>query len=271
SARGATLHIVRPTSPVGLRLQTILEQPDAGCTWVEAIREPQDGLWTDAWIQLILRTNERRELLRERLQGGLVLVMHPALKPDVRTAGPDLWSIRSVVFELPPGNQASLVPTLPPPPPPLPSRFADAELLDIDLARWSETVDAMPASQRAQSLFELAERMRNAGQYQQAAKYSEKALSAAREWVQIQPEADGSILARALEALALDLAILGAEQGSIKLLEEAVGLRRTNAKLLVDGDLALANTLHRLGALASTLGDHGRAEATLREAASLLR
>lgn len=84
----------------------------AGCTWIVGLHAdtpgPSEGdapelrPWTLAWDTLFLRLNERRDRLRGRLQGGLVFVAPPGIKPRVREAAPDLWSVRELVIELRP-------------------------------------------------------------------------------------------------------------------------------------------------------------------------
>ncbi len=69
-----------------------------GCAWV-AVAE-QTPAWRAAWEQLMSRLNERRELLRERMKGGLVFVAPPALKAATRESAPDLWSIRSWALDV---------------------------------------------------------------------------------------------------------------------------------------------------------------------------
>jgi tetratricopeptide (TPR) repeat protein len=114
-----TLLLVRPSTPDELRsvLPMLLESPEpvrAGCTWIEAVREDSPGApeqpWTRAWDELFLRMNERRDALRARLKGGLVFAAPPGIKPRVRDAAPDLWSVRSLVIDLDamarPGNMA---------------------------------------------------------------------------------------------------------------------------------------------------------------------
>ncbi len=114
-----TLLLVRPSTPDELRsvLPMLLESPEpvrAGCTWIEAVREDSPGAreqpWTRAWDKLFLRMNERRDALRARLTGGLVFAAPPRIKPRVRDAAPDLWSVRSLVIDLEamarPGNVA---------------------------------------------------------------------------------------------------------------------------------------------------------------------
>ena len=73
--------------------------PGAGCTWVRCV-QPRTKEWEPAIGNLFLRLNERRDALRRRLSaGGLVFALHPSIKPLVRDAAPDLWSVRSLVLE----------------------------------------------------------------------------------------------------------------------------------------------------------------------------
>ncbi|AGP38765.1 tetratricopeptide repeat protein [Sorangium cellulosum] len=106
---GKRLHLVAPPEPSGLRslLPWLLTSPDlvqAGCIWIEAIRSDSPGAaerpWMRAWESLFLRTNEHRDTLRARLQGGLVFAAPPEIKPLVREAAPDLWSVNSLVIDL---------------------------------------------------------------------------------------------------------------------------------------------------------------------------
>ena len=109
--------LVRPSAPEELReiLPRLLEPEsvEAGCIWVEAIHldaihldastftDEKPGPWATAWDWTLMRTNEHREVLRRRLNGGLVYAAPPQWKPRARIAAPDLWSIRSLVLNLP--------------------------------------------------------------------------------------------------------------------------------------------------------------------------
>ena len=104
--------LVRPSAPEELReiLPRLLEPEsvEAGCIWVEAIRldastftDEEPGPWATAWDWTLMRTNEHREVLRRRMNGGLVYAAPPQWKPRARIAAPDLWSIRSLVLDLP--------------------------------------------------------------------------------------------------------------------------------------------------------------------------
>ena len=110
--RARSVHVLVPPSPneLGSLLQVLFEpaMTAKGLVWVEAIRaDPlrscadQPGPWTAAWDQLLLLLNERRDALSRHLQGGLMMVAPVAVKPRARVAAPDVWSIRSVVIEVP--------------------------------------------------------------------------------------------------------------------------------------------------------------------------
>lgn len=99
---------IRPTGPEEMRqvLPILLGRASSrvGCTWLSAVRADGPGVqgdWALAWDELLLRMNERRDALRRHLVGGLVLVGTESLKPKVRDVAPDLWSVRSLVLELP--------------------------------------------------------------------------------------------------------------------------------------------------------------------------
>ena len=106
------VRLVRPSAPEELReiLPRLLEPEsvEAGCIWVEAIHldastftDEEPGPWATAWDWTLMRTNEHREVLRRRMNGGLVYAAPPQWKPRARIAAPDVWSIRSLVLDLP--------------------------------------------------------------------------------------------------------------------------------------------------------------------------
>jgi len=112
-SRALTLQSLEPETPEELEaLLPRLFEPhsNTGCVWLEAPRidspgtDPNaSGSWTHAWSQLLLRLNERRDRLRRTLDCGLLLAAHSRIKPQVRDAAPDLWSVRSIVLEPIPG------------------------------------------------------------------------------------------------------------------------------------------------------------------------
>ena len=60
------------------------------------VRDDLTG-WGAAWRDLLLAMNERRDWIRSKLHGPLVLIMHPDMRRDVKYVAPDLWSYRSAV------------------------------------------------------------------------------------------------------------------------------------------------------------------------------
>jgi tetratricopeptide (TPR) repeat protein len=75
-----------------------LEAPlPAGCTWIQGTGLGQD--WADAWGRLLQALNHRRDSLRDRL-GGLVLVGPPTLKEQAQRTAADLWSVRDLLTEV---------------------------------------------------------------------------------------------------------------------------------------------------------------------------
>ncbi len=96
------LAVLEPATPT--ELADLLDDLEArgaappGCTWVAA---PQlaDDEWLAAWRTLLLAMNHRRDVLRARL-GGLVIVAPPAVKVVAQRESPDLWSVRDLLVEL---------------------------------------------------------------------------------------------------------------------------------------------------------------------------
>src|SRR5216683_3863364 len=101
---------VVPETPDELRsaLSDVFAKDSAavGCLWIECVRSDPPladgtaGPWTSAWDSLLLRANERREAIRRHLAGGLVFAAPSEIKPRVRDAAPDIWSLRSLVLEV---------------------------------------------------------------------------------------------------------------------------------------------------------------------------
>ena len=111
--RMQTVRSYHPSTPADLidvtsALMAEAWPDDCGCVWVEAVRVdspgltvPATGSWTDAWQHLLLRLNDHRDAVLRRANGALVLVAPVTLKAMTRDAAPDLWSVRSIVVELP--------------------------------------------------------------------------------------------------------------------------------------------------------------------------
>lgn len=229
-----TQRILRPGTPVelGRTLRQLLDGDAAGCTWIEAVRGGTvDGpAWTDAWVRLILRANERRELIRDRLAGGLVFVAHPDLKPELRRAGPDLWSIRNFVFELPAGAEledsrldgAELASegleerfegVLP--------SFVDPVLLDEDVRRSRDLLEYEGLAEQARTKERLAERLSAAGRFEKAAETSAEVVAMYRVLASQDPAAFEPELAQALSNLAVSFVQLDSHREAHRASEEA--------------------------------------------------
>ena len=111
--RALQVRRIHPESPDELRKlmpKLFSSLPDAGCVWVEVIAvdspilDDDVGPWAGAWDWLTMRLNERRDALRRRMAGPLIFAVHPEWKRRLRDAAPDLWSVRSLVLDLP-GNE----------------------------------------------------------------------------------------------------------------------------------------------------------------------
>jgi len=260
-SRGGVLTVLRPYQPQDLEhmLAEVLACADSAVIWVEAIRslDARGGEWTQAWMKAILRTNERRELVRERLGGGLVFAAHPDAKPVIREAGPDLWSIRSGVFELqPPRAQATrglgtdwtarearestraAVPTRRARSAPLPlslslsagpptRSFVDSTLLDTDVARAKAGFDlSLSATDLGRTTLRLADRLWQGGREREA-------LAATREAALHYRRAGPSAiveLARTLEAAGRRARLLGEHAAALDTGGEAIEIWRRLAE-----------------------------------------
>ncbi|MCA9493991.1 MAG: hypothetical protein KC621_28885, partial [Myxococcales bacterium] len=89
--------VLLPETPADLRevvRELVTRRTDAA--WLEATGS--GPAWEDAWRDVLVRLDERRERLR-RIDGGVILVGHPSTKELFRTAAPDLWSARALVLE----------------------------------------------------------------------------------------------------------------------------------------------------------------------------
>ena len=102
----------RPQAPP--ELATLLDDLELqspappGCTWVEAIHVASED-WKAAWTTFLQTLNHRRDTLRSRL-GGLVLVAAPEVKPIAFRVATDLWSVRVFLAEVAPGSAVPLEP-----------------------------------------------------------------------------------------------------------------------------------------------------------------
>jgi tetratricopeptide (TPR) repeat protein len=106
---GRALRLWRPESPAALRATTAhlveaAREQTSDCLWVEALAmDPPgaapDDAWSVAWMEFLMRTNERREVFVRHHRGGLVFVGPPALKAQAQERSPDLWAYRAMVTD----------------------------------------------------------------------------------------------------------------------------------------------------------------------------
>lgn len=273
--RSRTLRRLRPAAPSALlpSVASHLGSSVEETIWLEAVREP-GGLdsseeWTNAWTNLALRLNERRQLVRETFNGGLILVAHPELKSRLRGAAPDLWSVRTFVFDLP---AAALPPPVLPADGPLwieRASFVDGRLLARQLAHDSSPGTDTP-QQQARGSARLATRLWSTGRAQEAL---EHATLAVRQYgaLPLDP-ATRTDLGDALSMVSGLQRSTGNHAAAIAAAREAVEvlapLQRDDRPSSSDG---WARALVLLGLALSRAGRSADAQAPLQEAVTRLR
>lgn len=280
-AQGRGQRILEPRTPEALEdiIEAVLADPQTGCTWVEAVRGgaaiPNATLWANAWTRLILRANERRELLRGAMGGGLVFVAHADLKAKIRDAGPDLWSIRSFVLELPPGRDERE--------PAIITRsaqehgdarvdksFVELDLLDADLRRLPEALDGQDDAARAGILARTATQLRLANRFDEAATMWQQVVGLHRSLA--RDHGNLPKLAGALNQLGICLSEAGRREEALEAIREAVDIDRRLADQQPDAfRSALASSLNNLGNSLSSMGRRDEALAAALEAVDIHR
>src|SRR5215475_499480 len=83
-------------------------EPVPGLIWVTDRTGRSDNDWRQQWRAMLVRLNERRELLRLSLPTGLVVTGARWLLPLARDMAPDLWSYRSTVYLAGPASPADI-------------------------------------------------------------------------------------------------------------------------------------------------------------------
>ena len=91
-----SVHEIEPSTARAFATRLAVESP-AGVHWVIAPRDDSEA--ETAWGRALLALNERRDIYRERLSGGLVLDGPRLLAWWVRTLAPDLFSVRACVLQ----------------------------------------------------------------------------------------------------------------------------------------------------------------------------
>jgi len=104
--------------PLALQALQLPDRSNERGLWIEAVHadapasSDESSPWALAWDALMLRTNEQRDALRRNLKAPLLFVTHATIKPRIREAAPDLWSVRSIVVEIAPTPAASPLPPM---------------------------------------------------------------------------------------------------------------------------------------------------------------
>src|SRR5690606_80674 len=106
SATGRELVSLRPSRSEAIDevFEALLGGRRGAVAWVDLVRHDgvsQSGSWRTAWERLMLRLNERRELLRRRwARGGIVFATTLARFDETPALAPDLWTIRAMALRV---------------------------------------------------------------------------------------------------------------------------------------------------------------------------
>ncbi|MCL4207952.1 MAG: tetratricopeptide repeat protein, partial [Pirellulaceae bacterium] len=189
--------------PTILQRLGIADADPADAIWVRAEQgytAAERAAWRRAWETFFLRLNEHRDQLRRQWNGALIFELPAELKPIVRDAAPDLWSIRAIVLEpVEPGTRettAALGQSNDQPP-------ADQQLTDPLPEPLGARVRRSAAGEPEAWERDVQTRLREIGGWM-TGEQSAKAVEAARETVEILESHDAAhpLLSDALMALA---------------------------------------------------------------------
>jgi hypothetical protein len=198
--RGERLEVVVPSTPTELAssLPAVLAAAESGrSVWVECFelddRGDRDEPWTQAWLELLARANERRDRLRGGTKGGVLFVGLSLHLQSLRSVAPDLWSARGFTLHVPASPRPSCVlPQLSLPDALFPSSTL-ASIVD-ELERQGPA----PTVMRLELLVRAAAAALSEGRRKHAAAYAKQAR-------EIETESSAHVLLLVVEAL-LELA-----------------------------------------------------------------
>jgi tetratricopeptide (TPR) repeat protein len=279
--RGREQRVLRPDEPDALEqlLPELLADPDAGCTWIEAVRWTEavatvDAVaWSHAWGRFVLRANERRELIRKTLEGGLILAAHLDLKNEIRNAGPDLWSIRSFVFELPPGprdghEQTGVRGTVVERGSRTRSAFTpDPELLANDLRRLPDALKGRDERSRARIQEKLARHLHASGRHAEAVRAWREVVDLYRSVARQRPDDFLPQLAAALRELGDSLSETRQYGEAEQAYKESIAITERLHQTREHAEVAAA--LHGLADTLGARGRYGEAEQAYKESIAI--
>ncbi|HEY1538470.1 MAG TPA: hypothetical protein VGF63_03655 [Solirubrobacteraceae bacterium] len=264
-ARARRQQVLWPESPDALIAQAVhlaeLSTEGAlGCVWLTCLAVDDAGAhggqWQRAWDRALLALNQAREPLRRQLVAGLVVAAPHSVRPRVREAAPDLWSIRSLVIDLPGASGLPAPPDRPAERAPEPITRDRAQHMAAERPRQGAT----GSSPKARDLLRRADRLLAGGDPPQAIEPAQEALSLAR--AAHDPELVATILAVLADAESRSDDV-GAATDHIA---EAIELRRA-----MDDAAALAALLDRSADLALARGDLAAATAAYDESLTIRR
>jgi hypothetical protein len=82
-----------------IRTPSALHEHAAAPLWLD-LATGRDHVWERARDNLVVRLNEHRDLLRQRLRRPVILLLPSDYRPRLRELAPDLWSIRDFSLDL---------------------------------------------------------------------------------------------------------------------------------------------------------------------------
>ncbi len=234
-----------------------------GCVWLAALAVDDageiGGPWEQAWDRALLALNQAREPLRRRVGAGLLVAAPPRVRPRVREAAPDLWSIRAMVIDLdgsddrPPGRRV----------PEVVDATGELALRPQPSAR---AAGGPPDGPGEALLAEVRDLMRQADRLI-AVERAAEAVEIARDAVAIARAIDEpGTLAAALSVLSEAERVTGDNGGATDHVDEAIELLRAT-----DDHATLPMLLDRAGTLAQARGDSERADGAFTDLVAIAR
>jgi tetratricopeptide (TPR) repeat protein len=297
-SKNAPFVLLRPKSPA--ELAGLLDQIDdggpspPGCIWIEAL--PHLGkiaagldlkwsMWHEAWTTFLQSLNHRRDTLRSRL-GGLVLVGPPAVKTIAMRVSTDLWSVLAYLAEIDDTLSSHSVSTL------LWIDGVPPEIIREITLLLGEDVDTSrngPRSTRLQELVgwalesgrpgtaavllaRLATLDKKADDYPSAIGRLQEAVDLHRQLTAAGVDTFQTEFARSLAGLGRAFSVVGRAGDAVPLFEEAVGFYRGLVGVVpgrYEGELA--GSLAGLGRAFSVVGRAGDAVPLFEEAVRFYR
>lgn len=243
---------------------------------------PQYEDWRDAWRQTAARLNENRNPLRRQLNLTLLFVGAPWLQEVLREYAPDLWSVRTLVVEIPSrfftpavlvrvGSQnLRKIPELSDE-----DRTSGLDSLDPSIAlKQAARLWGRPRQKPALALMlvRAAEGFTGRRQFGEATGAYREAAKIYRELAAQEPDTYLPYLAMSLNNLGVCLRNLGRLGEALVATEEAVRIRRQLARERPDAFLAdLAGSLNNLAQDLSGLGRREEPLAAAEEAVRIYR